>query len=1289
LKLVEEFFMNLNDWTGKVARCAFGLAMAIQVASAATVSTFQINTGSQTVSDELNVVGTGSGCFFFVGNGGNNGGVANGSAELVIEPGAAVSVSGSFSDNLVVGRDSGSGTVIQNGGSFVYNVPGRVVYVGASASAATRALYFMNGGTFDLTGKNLLVGGAGGGAFTSAFVQVGGVVTNVNQLNIGNANNAKADVTLTGGTLVIGAGGIVGKTPNGRLFLGGGTVKASANWSTTFPVTLTGDNGPLTFDTAFANTLGAALSGTGGLVKTGSGTLTLTNANNAYTGPTAVNGGTLLGRTAGSAASSAFSVSAEAVFGIQVAAANSGFRCGALTLAGGGTLDVDFQRFIPSAAIAPLHVQGDLDLGTAPVITVRNGGWQSAGTFPLITYTGTFSGTLPVIPAASPAGVALTFTHDAVAKRLSVTAAPSVVTWDGTDNDWGSPHWLPGNLPGPYSALATVLITNGAVYLQASDLFGPNGLNWTTTVSPAIFLNNATLDSKSNYNTLWNLQMGGATLRCNGGANVNAQAFQLAGTLTVTNLYGGNAPSRIIVAEQPLDNLNNVNIGGNGNPALTLQIDDVTGNADADLEIRANLQNWNGSNGRTLVKAGPGTALLAGTNTFTGGVILHEGAVAVASDTALGAAAFTFASNATLSAAADVTLANAGVISNGVTATVDVSAPLTLRLSGAVSGGGSLNKTGAGRLLGVSGGSLGGALAVSAGIVGVAITNPLLPWTCGALSFASPDADLHIDFGTLAPDVNTASMQVGGNVDFSAAPSVTVRMLNPGSAVAGTKIALLKWGSRSGTVPTAATVESLHPVAGHLVVEGDTLKLALDSISVIAPLRWTGAQSADWNTADVNWQDSRGYPAPYAQVEGFGDAVVFDNAVSADTEVSLAHDMTPLSVKVDNLLPAYTLAGPGLLSSPRLDKLGSGLLTLDTPVSLNALYANQGTIVVNTNLTVTTGWFYVGNANAAYDGTLVINTGAVVEITGTLNDNPVIGRNGGSGTVIQNGGTLRLAVPGKNFNVGASGSADTRALYLMNGGVLDLTAKTLNVSWYGSGAYSGALAQTGGSITNVNQLVLGANHPGKRADYTLTGGDITIGAGGITGSVPQGRLLLGGGTLRASAPWVTAMPMTLTGENGACTFDTAFTNTLSGILSGNGGLIKTGTGTLTLLDTNTYTGATHVAGGALAVTGGLASCAVTIETGASFGGTGTLTWHAGQTVAVRGTAELGGFTLAFEERPPTGEHLIVDYRDGALRDGAGFAAATGLPSFAELRHDADARAITLKVRRLGTLLSLQ
>jgi hypothetical protein len=74
---------------------------------------------------------------------------------------------------------------------------------------------------------------------------------------------------------------------------------------------------------------------------------------------------------------------------------------------------------------------------------------------------------------------------------------------------------------------------------------------------------------------------------------------------------------------------------------------------------------------------------------------------------------------------------------------------------------------------------------------------------------------------------------------------------------------------------------------------------------------------------------------------------------------------------------------------------------------------------------------------------------------------------------------------------------------------------------------------------------------------------------------------------------------------------------------------------------------------------------------------------------VRGTAELGGFTLAFEERPPTGEHLIVDYRDGALRDGAGFAAATGLPSFAELRHDADARAITLKVRRLGTLLSLQ
>ena len=55
------------------------------------------------------------------------------------------------------------------------------------------------------------------------------------------------------------------------------------------------------------------------------------------------------------------------------------------------------------------------------------------------------------------------------------------------------------------------------------------------------------------------------------------------------------------------------------------------------------------------------------------------------------------------------------------------------------------------------------------------------------------------------------------------------------------------------------------------------------------------------------------------------------------------------------------------------------------------------------------------------------------------------------------------------------------------------------------------------------------------------------------------------------------MPMTLTGSGGNATIDTAgFTVTLSGELSGPGGLTKTDSGTLVLAGTNMYTGDTLV-----------------------------------------------------------------------------------------------------------------
>jgi len=83
----------------------------------------------------------------------------------------------------------------------------------------------------------------------------------------------------------------------------------------------------------------------------------------------------------------------------------------------------------------------------------------------------------------------------------------------------------------------------------------------------------------------------------------------------------------------------------------------------------------------------------------------------------------------------------------------------------------------------------------------------------------------------------------------------------------------------------------------------------------------------------------------------------------------------------------------------------------------------------------------------------------------------------------------------------------------------------------------------------------------------MTGGTLYIGSGGIIngalGTLAR-TIMLSGGTIGAVSNWISSVPMTLTNVNGAITFQAADSGsnakdiTLSGALSGIGGLIKTG-----------------------------------------------------------------------------------------------------------------------------------
>jgi autotransporter-associated beta strand protein len=109
----------------------------------------------------------------------------------------------------------------------------------------------------------------------------------------------------------------------------------------------------------------------------------------------------------------------------------------------------------------------------------------------------------------------------------------------------------------------------------------------------------------------------------------------------------------------------------------------------------------------------------------------------------------------------------------------------------------------------------------------------------------------------------------------------------------------------------------------------------------------------------------------------------------------------------------------------------------------------------------------------------------------------------------------------------------------------------------------------------------------------VTAGELYIGSGGISSLATHTGLTkninFSGGTVGATANWVTAQNINLTNANGGVTFKAAnAANTgqsigISGVLSGSGTLRKSGAGTLTLNSTtaNSFSGGTLITSGTL------------------------------------------------------------------------------------------------------------
>src|SRR4029079_12195536 len=97
---------------------------------------------------------------------------------------------------------------------------------------------------------------------------------------------------------------------------------------------------------------------------------------------------------------------------------------------------------------------------------------------------------------------------------------------------------------------------------------------------------------------------------------------------------------------------------------------------------------------------------------------------------------------------------------------------------------------------------------------------------------------------------------------------------------------------------------------------------------------------------------------------------------------------------------------------------------------------------------------------------------------------------------------------------------------------------------------------------------------------TIKDGVLQVGADNNLGAT-SGSITIGDGTLRATAGFTSARAVELTGDAGIET-ETGEIE-LTGIISGEGSLTKTGIGTLILSGTNTYESGTTIAEGVLEI----------------------------------------------------------------------------------------------------------
>lgn len=952
------------------------------------------------------------------------------------------------------------------------------------------------------------------------------------------------------------------------------------------------------------------ISGSGGVVKNGAGTLTLA-ASNSFTGGLNNNAGTLRAISnnfalgAGNLAMAGGNLiiandTAMAFTNSVVVSANATFTSDRLTAGAGLTHSLGLLT--NGAQTLTFSAGTNVTSGTAGItfsnVTLTAGGASYVVNTNTLLTLGSVGGNTFSFSIGGDGNASITGVVSNTTGSLTKTGSGTLTL--GSANTYGGQTVIGGGV-----VVATNLANAGS-----SSSLGTNGTIVFSNSGGLLRYVGSTATNNRNYNLVgasggFDVSNSSTALTLSGViSNTGALLKAGAGTLVLTgsNTYTGGASISAGVLQV-----------GAGGTSGSLGAGNVTNSGTllfnrSDNIIFSNVLSGSGS----LVKDGAGTLIVTANNAYTGGTLISTGTLQVGNGANAGTIATTSAitNNGTLRYS----------ISNGTrTLTSPISGTgnfvldspggtVTLQASNSYSGG---TRIVSGRLIASTNRSLG------TGTLTLAGTNAT---NVAELSYANTNSPLLT--GAISLEGNARiSLTSGSSITSSGVVSIT--NTNNFISLAGNT-----WNEGTNTLITGTSI-SLLSGTNNIFLTGPTLNnlsLGLGSTTNIGraiytfntnatsffvfiegvayDLLWTGAQNTAWNTNATNWRQATNGTNPVAPDIDFntGDNVWFGNAATnGPITVDTTNGVAAGRMTVTNTAGTVVING-GSLAAVSLYKSNAGALIISNVLDLEGgVFTNAG----SGNVTLAGAWTN-GALLQAGAGTVTLSVSNSYAGGNTISNGTVVaGANYalGSGDVsINGGGTLSIGTTTQQIDGLVLADGSITGTGTITGNDFDVRNGTITANLAGS---ADLVKTTAGTVT-----LSGTNtYTGVTA---INGGTLEVGANVNLGATNSALIFGGsGGTLRVTNGFTTGRSVSF---NSAGTFDvTTGALTLTGALDGAGSFGKAGAGTLVLATTaNNQSGGMLISGGVLQVgnggaDGSLGTGNITNNAGLVFNRTGALT----------------------------------------------------------------------------------